>query len=219
MIPFETTHARGKSHAAGNAAGRRRRRLLLLLSLLLLFSLVSTARAQGQDAPATEPQEGTAQTGRPGRNGVNLLLQLNLTPEQRTQLREIRAQSEQQARALTRRLNVARRALDEAIYADDLNEPLIEDRAREMAAAQTALLRLRAQTELRVRRVLTPGQLQSFRDLRQSARQRQRAQRRLERGIQQTPRSGDRPELRSNNPADAAPGRSFPRLPRARRRP
>ena len=213
MIPFETTHARGKSHAALNAAG------LLLLSLLFLFSLVPAARAQEQDAPASEPQEGSAQTGRPGRDGVNLLLQLNLTPEQRTQLREIRAQSEQQARAFTRRLNMARRALDEAIYADDLNEPLVEDRAREMATAQTALMRLRAQTELRVRRVLTAAQLQSFRNLRQSARQRQRAQRRLERGIQQTPRPGDRPGLRPNTPADAAPGRSFPRLPRARRRP
>lgn len=215
MIPFETTHDRGKSHAAVNAAGM----LLLLLSLLLLFSLAPTARAQGQDAPASEPQEGPAQTGRPGRSGVNLLLQLNLTPEQRTQLRELRAQSEQQARALTRRLNVARRALDEAIYADDLNEPLIEDRAREVAAAQTALVRLRAQTELRVRRVLTAGQLQSFRELRQSARQRQRQQRRLERGIQQTPRLGDRPELRPNTPAEAMRGRSLPRLPRARRRP
>ncbi|MCA1632637.1 MAG: Spy/CpxP family protein refolding chaperone [Acidobacteria bacterium] len=212
MTPFETLHARDKSHAAANAAG------MLLLLLLLLFPLAPSARAQGQDA-APEPQEGSTQPGRPGRGGANLLLQLNLTPEQLTQLRDIRAQSEQQARALTRRLNMARRALDEAIYADDLNETLIEDRARELAAAQAALVRLRAQTELRVRRVLTAGQLQSFRDLRQSARLRQREQRRLERGFRQRPRPGDRPALRPNAPADATRRPGLNTSPRARRRP
>jgi Spy/CpxP family protein refolding chaperone len=188
MILFQPQPNRAQSRAAFIAAG-------LLLSLLLLFSLTPTARAQGQDGLAPEPNENGAQPRRRQRDGVNLLLRLNLTPEQRTQLREIRVQSEQQLRPLTRRLNIARRALDEAIYSDDVSETLIEDRAREVAAAQAALVRLRAQTELRVRRILSAEQLQSFRDLRQSARLRQRAQRRLNRRNRQTSRPimpGDR---------------------------
>jgi Spy/CpxP family protein refolding chaperone len=52
---------------------------------------------------------------------------------------------------------------------------------REAADAQAALIRLRAQTELRVRGVLTPEQLQTFRVLRERARVRQRLERRMNR--------------------------------------
>ena len=100
-----------------------------------------------------------------------------------------------QAQTLTRRLNQARRALDEAIYADALDEALVEQRAREVAEAQAAVVRNRAQTELRVRRVLTPEQLQTFRDLRFRARQQKRIERRLERGL----------PVRPNAPANQSP--------------
>jgi Spy/CpxP family protein refolding chaperone len=179
MILFQTTHARGKSLAAFIVAA-------LLLPLLLFSPLTPSSSAQVQDAP--EPQENGAQPRRARRDSANLLSRLNLSPAQLAQLREIRVQSEQQLRPLTRRLNVARRALDEAIYSDEVNETLVEERAREVSAAQAALVRLRAQTELRVRRVLSAEQLQSFRNLRQRARMRQRAQRRLERRNQRTPR-------------------------------
>lgn len=105
----------------------------------------------------------------PGR-GASLLMRLNLTPEQRAQIREIKRQSLPEARALLQRLRAARRALDEAIYADQDNEALIEERAGALASAQASVIRMRALTELRVRRVLTPEQLQLFRQLRQQAR-------------------------------------------------
>lgn len=173
MTFSDTRHARGKSLAplASLLAA------WLLLPLLLL-SAASSARAQEQDPPPDAAQEVLNRPRRPRRDGANLLMRLNLTPEQLTRLREIRRESEQQLRAFTRRLNAARRALDEAIYADEVSETLVEDRARELSQAQAALVRLRAQTELRVRRVLTAEQLQSFRDLRQRARLGQRAQRR-----------------------------------------
>ena len=151
MTLSETRHARGKSHAAFFAAW-------LLLPLLLLSPAAPSARAQVQDARPDEPQEALAQPRRPRRDGANLLMRLNLTPEQLTRLREIRRESEQEARAGARRVNAARRALDEAIYADEVNEAIVEERARELSQAQAALVRLRAQTELRVRRVLTAEQ-------------------------------------------------------------
>lgn len=167
---------------------------------LSTFCLTPDARAQEPQAPA-QPETAPAPR-RPGQ-AANLLLRLNLSPEQLRQLREVRRQSEPEARALTRRLNLARRALDEAINADALDEALVEERTREFTAAQAALARLRAQTELRVRRILTPEQLRAFRDLRQQARLRQRAARRQRRG--------------DPAPPDDSPDARPPRAPRARR--
>jgi Spy/CpxP family protein refolding chaperone len=127
----------------------------------------------------------------------------------------------EQERAFQRRLNAARRALDEAIYADEVSEALVEERARELSQAQAALVRLRAQTELRVRRVLTAEQLQAFRDLRQGARLRQRAQRRQAlRDQRRQPGPAASPALRPEARPGTTPGQQSPSLRRpARRRP
>jgi Spy/CpxP family protein refolding chaperone len=143
--------------------------------VILLFPLCAAAQEQNGQQGQPPPQE-----QRPAR-APNLMQRLNLSREQRLQLREIRRQSEQELRAHTRRVRLARRALDEAIYADGVDDALIEQRARELSAAQSALVRLRAATELKVRRVLTDEQLRLFRDLRRQAQRRQMMQRRLNR--------------------------------------
>ena len=86
----------------------------------------------------------------------------------------------------------ARRALDEAIYADSLDEARVEHRMRQLSEAQAELLRLRASTELKIRGVLTPAQLQTFRELRRQA-QRRQLLRRGQRGVGplQQPDGGD----------------------------
>ena len=142
---------------------------------LVLLPLCAAAAAQEPD----EPQQQAAPR-RPAR-ALNLMQRLNLSREQRLRLREIRDQSAAEVRAHTRRVRLARRALDEAIYADAVDDALIEQRSRELSAAQTALVRLRAATELKVRRVLTDEQLRLFRTLRQQAQRRQQLQRRLNR--------------------------------------
>src|SRR5436305_4347650 len=158
-----------------------------------LFTL-SPHAALAQTTAATQQQPSQQQEGAAQSNPndpASLLGQLNLSQEQIGQMRAIQGESVPQARELTRRLNQARRALDEAIYSDTVDESLIEQRARDVAEAQAALVRLRAQTELRVRRVLTPEQLQTFRDLRHQAQvQRQeqrRIQRQLNRGVNPNP--------------------------------
>lgn len=181
--------------------------LWLAAAALLLFSAGLETRAQGEEEAQPQPPEGAAQPVRPRDEEINLLRLLNLTPEQVPQLRAIRQQSGIEGQALARRLNQARRALDEAIYADDLNEDVIRERAREVAEAQAAILRLRTQTEVRVRRVLTPEQLQRFRELRREAQARQRLQRQFERrDRQQRQQPGDafnnRPNRRRDAPAD-----------------
>jgi Spy/CpxP family protein refolding chaperone len=160
---------------------------LLLALTLLSFPQAPTARAQSatQDAPPSGQQDGARPSGRMPGNA--LMRRLNLTPEQRERLREIRVQSESDARELTRRVRLARRALDEAIYADGLDESTVERRARALTEAQAATLQLRIATELKVRRVLTPEQLRMFRELRRQAQRRQRLQRRLRGGEQPQP--------------------------------
>ena len=87
---------------------------LLAIALLLALQAPQT-RAQSaqqsdrQDEPQPERREGAR---RPGRVPADVLTRrLNLTPEQRERLREIRVQSEAEARELTRRVRLARRAL------------------------------------------------------------------------------------------------------------
>jgi Spy/CpxP family protein refolding chaperone len=137
---------------------------------LALFPAV--AGAQVQDVPQ-------ATQGRHAR--PNLMQRLNLSREQRQQLREIRQQSEAEMRAHVRRVRLARRALDEAIYADNVDDALIEQRSRELSAAQSSFISLRAATELKIRRILTAEQLRLFRDLRLQAQRRQLLQRRMNR--------------------------------------
>src|SRR5215212_9807376 len=151
----------------------------------VLFGLTLHLLPVCAEARAQEPEEPQATPQQPAR-GLNLMQRLNLSREQRQQLREIRRQSEEEVRAHTRRVRLARRALDEAIYADPVDDALVEQRSRELSAAQSALISLRASTELKVRRVLTDEQLRLFRDLRQQAQRRQMLQRRMNRALRQS---------------------------------
>lgn len=203
-------------------------------AIVLLALSATDARAQDASSPSAQ-QEGAASAQTNPNDTAGLLKQLNLSPEQVTQIRTIQTESVPQAKDLTQRLNRARRALDMSIYSDAADESLIEQRVRDVADAQAALLRLRAQTELRVRRVLTPEQLQTFRRLRfearreqQEMRREQRIERQLDRGV--TPKNPARDRLnnnpnrpnqsnpRTNAPADRSPNARPLQRPRQQRR-
>lgn len=154
-----------------------------LLSLFFLCFTASTANAQegGAAAAPVEAEQGSLNQKR------NLIRTLGLTPDQLAQIRLIREQNQEGRRLATERLRSAQRALDEAIYADAPSEAVIEERARELAAAQSEAARLRALTELSIRRVLTPEQLSLLRTLRQ-----QQSERRLGRQLNRERRLRDR---------------------------
>lgn len=153
------------------------------LALLVMLACGGNVLAQetGATVAAEEQQENR-------RDNSELLQALNLTPEQKDQIKLIRQQTIAEGRSVILRLRRARRALDAAIYSAEADEALIEARARDLAEAQTAQVRLRALTELKIRRVLTPEQLQTFLQLRQRARAQQRLRRQ-----QQPPDSNLRP--------------------------
>lgn len=146
-------------------------------ALFLLLLIFSTAQVQAQGEQPVPPQ-GQTDARPPGPDG-DLVRQLNLTPEQIEKIRAIREGNREMRRQIGQRIRAARLALDRAIYIENADEALVEQRARELAEAQAAQVRLQALVELGVRRILTPEQLQTFRDLRLRAESERRGRRRF----------------------------------------
>jgi Spy/CpxP family protein refolding chaperone len=96
--------------------------------------------------------------------------ELNLSPEQGERIRAIRKQLHEERAAVNQRLRETNQALEEALDADNPDESVVEQRLRDVAAAQVAAMRMRVLSEVRIRRVLTPEQLTTLRTLRQNAR-------------------------------------------------
>lgn len=129
----------------------------LIFVFLFIFAGVSFAQEE-----TDTPQQFEQQTQRP-----NLLRELGLTQEQVRQIRLINAENKDKMRDAQARLREATRSLDQAVYADALDEELLRTRLREVVEAQAEVTKLRAAAELAVRRVLTPEQLTRFREIRQ----------------------------------------------------
>ncbi len=160
-------------------------RILTLLALLALIGFPATAPVSGQNAqqPAATPEP---------QQGGDPIRQLNLTPEQREQIRSIRENNRAERVAIKDRLDEANRALKEALDSENPDEAIVEQRLREVSAAQTAVMRMRILTEIRVRRVLTAEQRKLLRELQQEALQSQR-ERRLDNAEQRQQRRDARP--------------------------
>ncbi len=131
---------------------------LKILPLFFLFiGCLITVRAQDE----TPNPPAANQAKRPG-----LLAQLNLTREQIQQIREINRQNRPPMREANQRLKEANRNLDAAIYGDAADEADIELKIKAVHAAHAETVKLRAQTEYAVRKILTPEQLAEFREIR-----------------------------------------------------
>lgn len=112
------------------------------------------------------PQDPPAQTQT---TSPDLIQELQLTPEQRQRIRGIREELKNERAMINQRVREANFALEQALDADKPDEALIEQRLRDAAAAQAASMRMRIQTELRIRRILTLEQLAIWRTLRQQS--------------------------------------------------
>ena len=135
--------------------------------------------------PAALAQSGAVNTQRLQETGTQQpappqdpIAQLNLTPEQRQQIRAIRVQSRDERAAINLRVRDTQAALDKALDDNTASETFIEERAREAGEARAAQIRLQALGEFRLRRVLTPEQLRTLKDIRATMAQDRREQRR-----------------------------------------
>lgn len=126
----------------------------------VLLLTVSTATAQNENVNDA-PRQNLTEQKRP-----NLLSELDLSPSQIQQIRQINRSQQSSRRAAQQRVKEARISLDEAIYADDFNETEIQNRLKEFNAAQTEAAQNKAMNELEIRKVLTPEQLVKFREVR-----------------------------------------------------
>jgi Spy/CpxP family protein refolding chaperone len=154
-----------------NKASGKQAASLAWVALSLLLLILFSARVQAQSTDAAQQNEGERRAKQQREALRDPLRALNLTPDQLQQIRAIREQSKDEWRVARQRVAEAHRALDEAIYSDNVNEALVEERSREVGIAQAAVARLRALTELKIRRVLTPEQLNTLRFMRQQARE------------------------------------------------
>lgn len=183
----------------------------LAFCVAVVFSSVSygqTPQLQSQPQPGgPEPQNGGG-FGDPIR-------ELNLTPEQREQVRSIRQQTNAERAGINQRVAEANRALEAALDLDNPEDAVVEQRVRDLATAQAAAMRMRITTEVKIRRVLTAEQRAILRNLRQQARENQRE--RLEMRDQRQLRREERQNIMRNqrngmNPL--APKGNQPQRPR-----
>lgn len=178
-----------------------RRAAVLLTLLLLAVSTAHSVSAQTQDETPEVEQNNQESNWR---------TLLDLTPEQVRQIRAIRRANRLEWQAARQRVRASLGALDQAIYSDDASESVIEQRAREVAEAQAAEVHLRAMTELNIRRVLTPAQLDAFRTIRQQRVRAAAERRRLGAGTNALDGAQRRPLLNPRRRRNLLPGRIRP---------
>ena len=150
-------------------------KLKLIFTILFLFTcfgIVSAQDNQDDDMPPAEQQR------RP-----NLLRELGLTQEQMSQIREINQSNRQNIKAAQEKVADTRMKLDQAIYAEKVDEATVQIRLREFQDAQAEVAKIRATTEFSIRKVLTPDQLLRFRVLRQRFEQFRRDRRQNDRPL------------------------------------
>src|SRR5688572_6049287 len=133
------------------------------LILLGAFFAIFVIGASAQDGPPP-PQDASQFEGQERK--PNLLENLGLSRDQIRQIRLMNRDRKPAMEAAQHRLREANRALDMSIYGDALDETAVQARLKEFQQAQGEVARIRFQSELELRKILTPEQLVRFRGLR-----------------------------------------------------
>lgn len=174
--------------------------ILVLTTALLVLLGAPAVRGQQQQAQIPDMQQQAP---------ADPILQLNLSAEQREKIRSIREQTKAERAANNQRLRETNQALEAALDADNPDEALVEQRVRDVAAAQSAQMRMRILTEVRIRRVLTLEQLGILRTLRQQARDSRRDRMLDDSNGQRRQINGLRNQNRRNGVAPLVPRRGL----------
>ena len=154
-------------------------KLLLVVVFVLAAWTVSTAQPPNGKSPHEK--------GGPG-DDVNLLQELSLSPDQIKQLREMNRDRKPRMDAAQTRMREANRALDHAVYSDSLDESEVAARLKEYQDAQAGVAEIRFNSEVSLRKILTPEQLVRFRELRARVAENRRTIQELRKENQQTRR-------------------------------
>ncbi len=158
--------------------------ILLVLFILTIFAGTVSAQDRPPEGDRMPPPGQPGPQGQPGMPGPQrpeddrgeILRQLNLSQEQFQSIRKLLADNGPKVREAQRDFHDAQEALDDAIYADTVDEVLVQSLTKRSSEAQATLMKLRTINEFAIRRILSPEQVIKFRDLR-----RQQIQERRER--------------------------------------
>jgi Spy/CpxP family protein refolding chaperone len=178
--------------------------LLILLLLISLLTFSGAASAQDNPPPPPEgermPPPGANGPPRPEDERGEILRQLNLSQDQFKSIRKLLGENQPKVRDAQREFRDAQEALDDAIYADTVDEATVQGLVKRVGEAQATLIRLRTANEFAIRRVLTPEQVTKFRDLRKEQLLRKMMQERIRMQRQNGP----------NGPPNGRPGMQRP---------
>jgi Spy/CpxP family protein refolding chaperone len=144
---------------------------LLTVALAVWLSLFACSGVSAQEEMPT-PTEGQNQNLPPKKSPGRILRELELSREQIRQIRSINQSRRPLMQAAQKSWREAQRNLDLAIYADETDQEAIELRLKEAQTAYSEFIKARSVTEFLIRQVLTPGQLQKFRQFRDQVKQR-----------------------------------------------
>ena len=136
----------------------------------------------GVNRPPLNMPQGNRQPGanqaRKQRLQQMLMQRLDLRPEQRMRMQEIRRSHDDEVISTGRRLRQAHTALDRAIMSENYNEEAVRRATEELAAAQADKIRLEARIRAQVRGVLTNEQVLEFNRLQREMRREMQQQKR-----------------------------------------
>jgi Spy/CpxP family protein refolding chaperone len=179
--------------------------ILLLLFTLMIFAGAASAQDRPPEGDRMPPPGGPGQPGmqgppRPDDDRGEILRQLNLSQEQFQSIRKLLGDNGPKVREAQRDFREAQEALDDAIYADTVDEVLVQSLTKRSSEAQATLMKLRTINEFAIRRILTPEQVTKFRDLRKQQIQERKQQQRMLR------QNGDGPGRPGRRPPMGQPG-------------
>jgi Spy/CpxP family protein refolding chaperone len=143
---------------------------ITLLFLLTIFAFGAFAQEETPNA-TPPPMEMAGPKGPPpaGDDRVRILRELNLSQEQIKTIRTQLAELSPRARQATQDFRRAQRALDEAVYADDVSDAQIDELVRKFQDAHLKMTQSRIAVERAIRNSLTSEQLAKFRELQSKA--------------------------------------------------
>lgn len=138
---------------------------VLLLAFASASTYSQTSDVQNQTVPAAQTQNAPAQAA----PAQSLPAELNFTPQQVQQWREINREFRDQEMAANLKFRQARLSLNEAMESQSPNEGVIKQRAKDLADAQSAVTQLQALRQARVLQILTPEQRIKLKQIRERA--------------------------------------------------
>jgi Spy/CpxP family protein refolding chaperone len=143
------------------------------VAAVMLASAAPVVFAQDQPQQQQQRRRGPGGPGIDGprgmRGGPGMEFRgLDLTDDQRAQLRKIREARQNEFKAAGEKIRAAREGMRQLMEADSINEPAIRSKAAEVAAAEAEVAILNARVRQESLQILTADQQAKLKELRES---------------------------------------------------